>query len=191
MMKTPLFYRWTVPLLLLLTACGSSNTTFEVIRIPQLQANIDGERWEADRVEFQYLGKVVYYSNPADPQGEVFERINILAFESGSDLLQLKVSLDVKDREELVGNYSTTYEEYGGLHDIQWLERGESGDSEILSYSLCGGGTSDAEFVIQRQQRTEELVAGIFRATLCERTNTNDQVELADGEFRDLEYGEE
>lgn len=190
MFITKFSHRWMALLLLFLMSCSQSSTTFEIIRIPRLQAEINGTNWIADRVEFQYIGKVVYFSSPSDTQGEVFERVNILAFQGGSDLLQLKIALDIKDLDELVGNYSTSYEEYGGLHDIQWLEDGEN-NGEIRSYSLCDASGTFTEFVIERQQSTEEIVAGSFRAVLCERTNESDQLELGDGEFRDLEYGED
>ena len=183
---------WMAILLLpfLLNSCGQSTTTFQVIRIPSLQAEINGETWRADRVEFQFLGPVVYFGNPNSPEGQLFERVVLVGFERGSELGKLEVTLDVDDLSNLVGNYSTTYEEYGGLHNIEWLEEGDT-DGEFKSFSLCTTPNNSTEFVIERQNRTEELIARSFQALLCERLDQNDQLQIEDGSFRDLEYSEE
>lgn len=133
------------------------------------------------------LGKIVYYSDPSDTEGEVFFRLSIIGFRDNSNIERVEFTIDVKNVNDMRGTYTTTYTEQGGINSIEWIEP-QTTAGFYPFYSLCTASDVDTEFVIERQSVGETLITGSFRTTLCERTNEAEQVQIVNGTFRDLDY---
>lgn len=175
---------------LLLTSCQQYSSSFEFLRNPNIRADVNGESWVANSYVVRNLGKVVYYSDPSDTEGEIFFRVSIIGFRDDSNIERMEITIDVKDINNMIGTYTTTYTENGGINNIEWIEP-QTTAGFFPFYSLCSASDANTEFVIERQSLNETLITGSFRTTLCERTDASDQVEILDGSFRDLRYEEE
>lgn len=174
----------------LLQSCQQYSESFEVLRVPLIRTKVNGETWRANTYVVQNLGKIVHYDGPTDLEGSIFFRVNIIGFRNDSNIERLEFTIDVRDVNNMVGEYTTTYTENGGIHNIEWIEP-QTNPGFFPFYSLCDASDATTTFTIERQSTSETLIAGTFETTLCERTDISNQITLSDGEFDDLDYDNE
>lgn len=172
---------------LFFTSCQQYESSFEFIRNARIRATVDGEAWAANTYVVRNLGKIVYYSDPSDTEGEIFFRLSIIGFRDDSNIERVEFTIDVRDINDMRGTYTTTYTENGGINNIEWIEP-QTTAGFFPFYSLCATSDTETEFVIERQSLDETLITGSFRTILCERTDPNEQVQILNGTFRDLDY---
>jgi len=175
---------------LLFLSCQQPAGSFQVIRQPILNAAVDETFWSTRDFAFENLGQVLYYSDNSDNEADVFERVRITAFQKTNSVERLEVVLDVRNANELLGEYSTIYTEKGGIHSFEWIDSPTSGKAYPY-YQLCLATDSLVFFNIERESRDEKIISGTFSAILCERKSQSERINITDGEFRDLPYQEQ
>jgi hypothetical protein len=170
-----------------LFSCQQFSESVEVQRNPMVKAKVNGESWQTREYVSILLGKTVYYEDVNDATGVLYERLHLSAFNNAQYPEQLQFILDVKDLNNMVGEYTTTYTANGGVHDIVWIDQASSADFYPL-FSICDSFKPTTKITIERQSTSEKLISGTFEMTLCERTNGSNTLVITQGEFKDIYY---
>ncbi|NJO00724.1 MAG: hypothetical protein HC880_02670 [Bacteroidia bacterium] len=130
---------------------------------------------------------MVHYDSPQDTSGVLYNRISLTAVNTDEAPEQLQITLDVQNIQDLVGEYTLTYTEQGGIEEATWIGSAIT-DNFYPIYSLCDLSVQDARITVERQQTQERIITGTFEFVLCERTDPNNILIIRRGEFRDIKY---
>lgn len=178
-------------LMLLSSSCERYTSSFEVVRDPQIRARVNDSSWVTNRYSVQQQGQALYFDDSLHQGGTLFYRYTLVGLDAGSDIKRLQITLDVVDPADMRGIYTPRYTEAGGLFAVEWID-GTRNQNNLAKYTLCTPtDTSRTVLEVERQQFTEQLIAGTFRALLCGQDNANDRLSISEGTFKDINYNEE
>jgi len=168
--------------------CSPDVVTVQVIRNPSIKFNLNGASWKSDKYSFAAPSMVVVY--PDDPTQSAKQYTRMVLQASGSDdknnNLQLIISFDVADANQLVGTYTPAHNLQRGLAQVQLFNVSNSNNLE--AHELCDDNTVTSSFQIQKQSSTERLITGIFQITLCNIRDTTQKITLTNGILTDIRY---
>ncbi len=171
--------------ILLLFGCSREVTTINIVRDPTIKASIDSISWTADNYNFLAPVKVVQY--PADPtaSSRLYNRYTLQATgtdEKGNNL-QLIITFDAVDNNQLVGTYKPKYSDTKGLEQVQVFNLNSS---TLAAYRMCD--TAFTSLFIRKQSISEKLIAGSFQARLCNIRDTTRKIRITNGVITDIRY---
>jgi hypothetical protein len=168
------------------TSCQDFSQDFEILRFPLIRADVEGDSWTALDHSVFSLGKIVAFDESAGESEIILERIIITGFSSTDRIEKLQITLDISERNALRGTYTSQLADHGRLTSVEWVMENPNQTGSYLTYQLCN--PENARFIVDRQNRTEEIISGIFEFDLC-RINVPEEIIRIDiGEFRDLSY---
>ncbi|MCC5929097.1 MAG: hypothetical protein JJU28_07610 [Cyclobacteriaceae bacterium] len=170
----------------LFTSCQDFSQDFEILRFPLIRADVEGDSWTALEHSVFSLGKIVAFDESAGESEIILERIILTGFSSADRIEKLQITLDISDRNALRGTFTSQLAENGRIRAVEWVMENPNRAGSYLTYQLCN--PENARFIIERQNRTEEIISGTFEFDLCRINIPEESIRIDRGEFRDLSY---
>lgn len=167
--------------------CTPDLTTVQVIRNPVIKFDYNGTTWQQSKYSFAPTSKtVVYPDDPAEP-GVLYNRMILRATGQDNDgnTLELLITFDAVDTDQLVGVYTPAYSTQRGLAQVQLFNLT---DNNLAAYDLCDDNLSTAVLTIQKQKLDERLISGTFQMTLCNTRNEAEEITITNGVITDITY---
>ena len=169
-------------------SCSPDMTTVQVIRNPIIKFNYNGTTaWQDNTYSFAPVTQtVVYPSDPTQP-GQLYYRYILRATgqDDAGNKLELDITFDVVDANELVGVYTPAYTTQRGLAQVQLFNLT---DNSLAAYSLCPDALATAQLQIQKQKEDERLITGTFEMTLCNTRDAAQKINITSGVITDITY---
>lgn len=177
-----------LPLCLLCTfvSCQEYESEFTILRFPQILVDVEGEEWRTTSYSISNIGKIVQHPGDAEESDIIYDRLVITGFSGNRQIEKLQIVIDVADIEQLRGVFTTEISDIGRLVDVEWIVATSPGANTFRTYQLCDVGT--AQFVVERQNRSEFIISGNFNFTLCRKNAPENTLEFTNGSFRDISY---
>jgi RecG-like helicase len=169
--------------------CSKSTVTVEVVRHPSLTFDFNNSSsWKADNTLFEAVTKVVVYPNDTTSQAILYNRLTLKSagHANTGENLQFIVNFDVIDQSELVGEYTPVYTVKNGLADAKLYDLTNA--NNLSAYNLCYDNVIKSKFQIQRQNKQERLISGIFQMTVCNTRDSTQKISITNGTFTDIRY---
>jgi hypothetical protein len=169
--------------------CSPDVTTVQVIRNPLIKFDYNGnDTWQTTQYSFGAVSSVVVYPQDTTQPAQVYNRFTFesLGKDSAGNMLQLIITFDAVNINDLTGIYSSSYTSKRGLAEVQLYNLTDN--ANLAAYSLCSHTTSNAEFAIDKQKPDEKLITGTFHVTLCDLRDTTKKLSVTNGAFTDITY---
>ncbi len=159
------------------TACGDSIEPVKIEELPYVEADINGEFWEAENYFISEVKKVV------DPVSgtKLLTRITVSGFTS--DTRQISFTIDVANEDNYVGRYEPAYSELGGLQEITWFNK-KSGAYAVYHISPLD---SISNVRVRRHSNSRKLMSGTFEGILFNPMDSS-SIRISNGVFSNLSY---
>ncbi|MEP7143991.1 MAG: hypothetical protein ABI707_14010 [Ferruginibacter sp.] len=170
-------------------SCTRDEVKVQVVRHATLKFDLNNnESWTATTVAFGPVSKVVVYPNDTTSQAIVYNRltVNSTGRSTNGQNLQFILSFDVTDPVEFKGQYTPTYSITKGLAQVQLYNVTNS--NNLSAYSLCADNFNKSQFQIERQDKNERLISGVFQMTLCNTRDSTEKISILNGTFTDIRY---
>lgn len=170
-------------------SCSPDVTTIQVVRNPAIKFDYNGtSTWQNSTYSFGAVSRTIVYPKDTTKPGQIYNRLTMQAEgkdNAGNDL-QLIITFDVADANQLVGIYSPDYTTERGLAQVQIFNLTNS--SDLAAYELCSVAAMPAYLNIQKQKADEQLITGTFQATLCNLRDTTNRITITNGIITDITY---
>jgi hypothetical protein len=169
-------------------SCSPDSTTVQVIRNPSIKFTYNGATWKSDKYSFSNPSMVVVYPNDTTQPGKFYNRIILQSTgrDNNNNNLQLIISFDNIDANQLVGSYTPFHTAVRGLASAQLYDL--TNPNKLQAYQLCSDNSLASLFQIQKQNQDERLVSGVFQMTMCNIRDTTQKIKLMNGIFTDIKY---
>ncbi|MEO7768187.1 MAG: hypothetical protein ABIS01_12200 [Ferruginibacter sp.] len=169
-------------------SCSPDELTVQVIRNPSIKFNLNGASWKSDKYSFSSPSMIVVYPNDTTQPGKFYNRIILQSTgrDNNNKNLQLIVSFDNVDANQLVGIYTPFHTPVRGIASAQLYDLTNAND--LKAYQLCNDNSMASSFQIQKQKPDERLVSGVFQITMCNIRDTTQKIQITDGTFTDIKY---
>lgn len=167
-------------------SCQDFTQDFEILRFPLIRADVEGDTWTAIDNSVFSLGNIVAFDESAGESEIILERIILTGFSSADRIEKLQITLDVADRNALRNTFTPQLADHGRLTAVEWVMENPNRSGSYLTYRLCN--PENARFIVDRQNRTEEIISGTFEFDLCRINVPEEIIRIDRGEFRDLSY---
>lgn len=181
-------------LIFTLSGCGNDIETITIKRSGLITLYIEGEMetWSTDKFNV-YPGQSIVKVFEGEPNVSVlFKRYN-LVFKGTSpngDDFELTLTFDVNSEHDLRHTFLTDYDvTFGGLNQMSLIIAKKSGRD--ISYSmaqLCPDYAKEAQFMVDRQNISERLMAGSLKGILCFEEPSMGQLRIVSAQFTDIKY---
>ena len=169
-------------------ACSPDVTTVQVKRNPSIKFNLNGATWKSDTYSFSNPSMIVVYPNDTTQPGKFYNRIILQSTgrDSKNNNLQLVISFDNIDANQLVGTYTPFHTTQRGLASAQLYDLTDA--NKLQAYQLCSDNSLASLFQVQKQNQDERLISGVFQISMCNIRDTTQKIKLTDGTFTDIKY---
>lgn len=165
-----------IGLIIGLMGCSDDIEPIKVQEGSYLEADINGEFWEADDYFISEVKKVVDPSSSS----KLLTRVTISGFTS--DKRQISFTIDVANKKNYEGRYEPTYSKVGGLQEITWFDKA-SGSYQV--YNMVSSDTT-TNVRVRRHSNSKKVMSGTFAAVL--KSSGGSTIQVSNGAFSNLNY---
>lgn len=172
----------------LIFGCSPDMTTVQVIRNPIIKFNYNGNTaWQNTSYSFAPITPTVVYPQDPTQPGQLYYRyiLRTTGQDDAGNTLELDVTFDVVDKEQLVGVYTPDYSTQRGLAQVQLFNLT---NNNLAAYELCTDSLATAVLQIQKQKADEKLITATFEMTLCNARDTTQKINITNGVITDITY---
>ncbi len=172
-----------------LLGCTPDITTVQVVRNPVIKFDYNStSSWQYSNYSFSPVSKTVVYPTDTTKPGQLYNRLTLQA--TGKDntgkTLQLIITFDAVDVDQLVGLYTTEYTTQRGLAQVQLFN--VTDENNLAAYELCADHLDAASLFIQKQKNDERLISGSFQMQLCNQRDSTEHFDISNGVVTDITY---
>ncbi len=171
------------------TGCSPDVTTVQVVRNPEISFLFNGSSsWNYNQYSFSPVSQTVVYPQDTTKPGQLYNRLTLQTTgkDNAGKTLQLIITFDAVNTDQLVGLYTTEYTTQRGLAQVQLFNVTDA--NNLAAYELCAGQMADATLLIEKQKTDERLITGSFHMTLCNQRDSTELVDITNGVLTDITY---
>ncbi len=171
-----------------LFSCTPDITTVQVIRNPSLSFNYNNTfSFTTTSYSFAPVTQTVVYPSDTTQPGQLYYRyiLRTMGRDNEGNNLELDITFDAADKDQLVGVYTTNYSIARGLALVQLFNLT---NNRLAAYDLCADNRNTATLTIQKQKADERLITGTFQMSLCDTRDTTEKITITNGVFTDITY---
>ncbi len=168
--------------------CSADITTVEVVRSPVITFNYNTTfAWQSNSYSFAPVAQTVVYPQDSSLPGQLYNRYILRATgqDNAGNKLQLTITFDAVNADELIGIYTPAYTTLRGLAEVQLFNLS---NNNLSAYQLCNSSLQSAVFQIKKQKADERLITGTFQMTVCNTRDTTEQINIINGVLNDITY---